>query len=282
MGEYLEQGYTTPCSKSYELGSGTCSYPSCTLTCGMGNISRYSSTGKYGASEGYTAMIAPPNATKITLDFLLMDTEGYNDGQIPDFVNIYGCSSVSTCESLLASYGGHTLPPPVITETGFMKLVWKSDGEAHFKGWIAQYTAYIPDITGCSQCKPGQYASSTGVTHCDKCKAGTFGSGYGMVSSTTCINCAQGYYSPIAESTICLLCPAGLYGTGMAGTTCESCPMGRFSNATSKSNSTCIPCFPGTYNNVTGASNCDICSAGVTIATARRSSRVLMIVLPHC
>ena len=94
----------------------------------------------YDNSEIMSAIIAPPGATSITLQFMSFETE-----EECDFVTISSCTAADNCSqsSELGKYSGSTIPGPVTSETGIMLIQWETDFSVVYSGWSADWSSII-------------------------------------------------------------------------------------------------------------------------------------------
>ena len=119
------------------------------------------------------------------------------------------------------------------------------------------------NVSGCTNCSAGTFASVLGTSSCSGCPAGT-ASGAG---ASGCTNCTAGRWSASANSSSCTDCPAGNFSNTRA-TSCPPCPAGSVSSSGSP---TCSVCGPGQYTAVPQQSSCIVCTAG-TLSTGNTSA----------
>jgi hypothetical protein len=82
-------------------------------------------------------MIAPPTASLISLSFIEFNTQPGKDT-----VHVFQCVDV-TCsqQQQLAELSGYYATPQTVTATtGFMKVVFTSDGSVNYEGFNASWT----------------------------------------------------------------------------------------------------------------------------------------------
>jgi hypothetical protein len=99
-----------------------------------GSFSDGSGQNEYRAGTFCKWLIEPPGAESITLSFTNFDTE---DGA--DLVRIYNPTTVPS--TLLATYSGNGIPPPVTTYSGKMLLIFQANQSFNDLGWEAVYTS---------------------------------------------------------------------------------------------------------------------------------------------
>jgi hypothetical protein len=93
----------------------------------------------YDDSEIMSAVIAPPGATSITLQFMSFETE-----EECDFVTISSCTAADCSQSSeLGQYSGSTIPGPLTSNTGIMLIQWETDGSVVYSGWSANWSSII-------------------------------------------------------------------------------------------------------------------------------------------
>ncbi len=93
----------------------------------------------YRDSENMTAVIAPPGATSITLQFTSFQTEmNY------DVLYVKSCTAVDCVQtSTLGWYSGSTVPSPLTSNTGVMLIQWTSDDSTTNSGWSASWSSVV-------------------------------------------------------------------------------------------------------------------------------------------
>jgi hypothetical protein len=94
----------------------------------------------YSNSANCVWMLAPPQASIITLSFTEISTQ-YNR----DFIRVYQCSneSCSTQVKLAELSGWYSIPPTVTGATGFMKVVFTSDATTTYQGFTASWVSHF-------------------------------------------------------------------------------------------------------------------------------------------
>jgi hypothetical protein len=96
----------------------------------------------YDNSEIMSAIIAPPGASSVTLQFMTFETE-----EECDFVIISSCTAADNCSqsSELGKYSGSTIPEPVTSDTGIMLIQWETDGSVVYSGWSANWSSLVAE-----------------------------------------------------------------------------------------------------------------------------------------
>jgi hypothetical protein len=93
----------------------------------------------YDNSEVMSAVIAPPGATSVTVQFMSFETE-----EECDFVTISSCTAADCLQrSQLGKYSGSTIPDPLTSDTGIMLIQWETDGSVVYSGWSAHWSSII-------------------------------------------------------------------------------------------------------------------------------------------
>ena len=94
----------------------------------------------YLDNEDMAGIIAPTGASSITLTFTFFSTEAQYDT-----VTILSCIAIDCLEgSELGPYSGwSTMPSPVTSNTGIMKIQWRSDRSMHYSGWSATWSSTL-------------------------------------------------------------------------------------------------------------------------------------------
>jgi hypothetical protein len=150
--------------------------------------------GFYLSRKTCTWVIAPPNVTSIQMTFSEFATE-----KNYDTLTIYQCSSLA-CSSpvTLGTFSGVVKPPPIISGTGIMKLVFVSDQIVVDQGFTATYVGLCP---------AGYYRSINGdqCIQCTlSCAQGKFLEGnctsFAYKSDPVQCNCPAGQFSPSFDS----------------------------------------------------------------------------------
>jgi hypothetical protein len=91
----------------------------------------------YDNSEIMSAVIAPPGASSVTLQFMSFETE-----EECDFVTISSCTAADCSQSSeLGKYSGSTIPDPLTSDTGIMLIQWETDGSVVYSGWSANWSS---------------------------------------------------------------------------------------------------------------------------------------------
>ena len=110
-----------------------------TLTKSTDTISDGSGNGLYSNNSNCSWLIQPPNASRITLNFLEFKTESNFDG-----VSIY--DGIDTSGTLLGQFSGNTIPNAVVANSGSLYLEFNSDPSNRDSGWVATYSSIIVGI----------------------------------------------------------------------------------------------------------------------------------------
>jgi hypothetical protein len=108
----------------YCSGTNTFNAPQGTLADGSGSKN-------YVNNATCNWIIDVPFGFDLKLTFTAFDLEDNND-----FVKVYDYAT----QTLLATYHGHTVPAPVVSPSGKMYIVFKSDYVYNFGGWEAQWS----------------------------------------------------------------------------------------------------------------------------------------------
>ena len=122
------------CAAGTYLGDCSAAYVSVSRSlwvCQSGTISRLN----YANSESMSAIISFSGL--LTLTFGQFNTEKNYDK-----LTVLSCIDV-TCSNtvtLLDHYSGYSAPGSITCSTGFIQLVWTSDGSITFTGWSATWT----------------------------------------------------------------------------------------------------------------------------------------------
>ena len=107
-----------------------------TLTARFGSFDDGSGNQPYQNNSDCSWLIAPPNASNITLTFNQFNTEANND-----VVNVYNGST--TASPLLGSFSGSTLPAAISSTAGTMLVTFKSNASTVSDGFLASYSSNI-------------------------------------------------------------------------------------------------------------------------------------------
>jgi hypothetical protein len=101
-----------------------------------GSFSDGSGTANYANNANCQWMIAPPGATRITLRFPEFSTQTR-----VDFVRVYQCTDVycSQQQQLVELSGRYPVVQGLTSTTGFVKVVFTSDGSVSFDGFTAAW-----------------------------------------------------------------------------------------------------------------------------------------------
>lgn len=97
------------------------------------------------------------------------------------------------------------------------------------------------DLTSCTPCSPGSFASAPGASACSKCPPGQFSD---VVGSTACTSCPAGTYAGqvgVFTNTRCKFCPVNTFSSAGSPAGCEPCPDGTVSGSGAQSASACLP-----------------------------------------
>jgi hypothetical protein len=115
----------------------------CQAACGLliaqnGTLSDGSGSSNYQSNANCEWMIAPPAASIIILSFSEMSTQAGID-----VIRVFQCTQIScTQQELLAELSGLYSTPQTVTATsGYMKVVFTSDGSANYDGFNASWTS---------------------------------------------------------------------------------------------------------------------------------------------
>jgi Zn-dependent metalloprotease len=150
------------------IGNNPTTYCSGTtnLTAPSGTITDGSGSANYNNNSACAWVIAPPAATRITLNFTSFSTEaGY------DSVFVYdGPNQNST---LIGAFTGNTIPSSISTSvgTGAMCIVFKSDDTFTDQGWSANYSS----VGGTPTCNGYNLLANTSGTLNDGSGASNYG-----------------------------------------------------------------------------------------------------------
>jgi len=128
---------------------------------------------------------------------------------------------------------------------------YSDSGSGRFDDCRCKTLEEMNDARECSQtqCRPGQYASSTETVE--------------GVDVVTCTACAKGGFQPSANfATGCPLCLPGTYSEGTGARICEPCKPGTYAGGFESTS--CNPCGGGTYQDAWAASSCSRCFPGAS------------------
>ncbi|MEO8085601.1 MAG: choice-of-anchor D domain-containing protein [Bacteroidota bacterium] len=92
--------------------------------------------GMYQISEDCSLLVAPPCALSITLSFSAFDTES-------GFDYFYVYDGQTTAAPLILTGNGAIIPGPVTCTSGYMLIVWHSDGSVIYNGYDATWHSTI-------------------------------------------------------------------------------------------------------------------------------------------
>ena len=186
----------------------------------------------------------------LLLTFTTLDTELYLDR-----LDIYSCSEPGCFSSqLIASFSGNSLPTPIYTTTGTLKLAFFSDDSVQFSGWSAYWQT---ELTGCAPCLPGSYKFVKGPSKCVECDEGSY-TVAGNSAFTSCHSCPLDSWSPKMSAGInSCLCNSGFFRA--FGSNCSACLSGTYKPFVG--NSDCFRCERGTYWTGQGATSHRVCSS---------------------
>lgn len=132
--------YTAVREAWYAVGIGNDPYNFCSgtteLTEATGTFSDGSGSAEYGVNANCKWVIAPPGATRISLNFTAFDTED-------EFDTVFVYDGPDETHPILMTWYGNTLPPTINTTdgAGAMCVVFKSDESITSQGWSATYTS---------------------------------------------------------------------------------------------------------------------------------------------
>ena len=138
----------------------------CLVTCDAGTLGRYVVNDVYGYNETLAWTIAPPGAAQVTLSFT-----NFTTGQGYGTVTVYSCANVSCSYMMeMGQFSGKQLPPPQISSSGIMLVVWKSGSSLASPGWTATFTDFS------YHCTATDNPTCTEVAPCTlTCAAGSIG-----------------------------------------------------------------------------------------------------------
>ncbi len=119
--------YTTFAPGATCSGLTNLTTPTGTFSDGSGNLN-------YSNNLSCEWLIAPPNASSITANFMALNIE-IN----ADFVSVYDGNSASA--PLIGSYSGSTLPPSITANSGQMFVVFTTNSSFTNTGWTINYTS---------------------------------------------------------------------------------------------------------------------------------------------
>lgn len=167
-----------------------------------GNIT----TEDYGSNWFCSWIIAPDNASIVTLSFSSFQTEAPAFATIGDWAFVYECADI-TCRlvNLLGKFAGtlDKIPGKLVSTTGIMRVQFFSDPTWTFSGFRAFYSApcpagsYGPTFQQCTACRSECPLGKT----LDRSACLSYGSN----SNANCA-CPAGQYSNNVESP-CIRCP---------------------------------------------------------------------------
>ncbi len=99
----------------------------------------------YDVDESMSAVIAPPGASSVTLQFTSFDTE-----EEYDFVTIKSCIAIDCLQSIeLGQYSGSMIPDSVTSGTGILLIQWETDASVIAPGWSADWSSESVLEGGC-------------------------------------------------------------------------------------------------------------------------------------
>jgi hypothetical protein len=132
-------------------------------------------------NEVMSAIISSPGA--ISLAFTDFSTEG-----CCDYVTVSSCNTPSSCVHQLGSYSGNKIPSQVTSNTGIMRIDWRSDSSVMSIGWTAVWT-YLGEHYDCHLNhqidRPARcyccisFSVAAGASTCTTCQAGSYSSASG-------------------------------------------------------------------------------------------------------
>ena len=110
----------------------------CVFTTGNGTFSDGSGSASYDSYATCEWMIAPPGALEISLLFTMFSTE-----PLKDIVRVLECKdySCSQRKHLAQLSGLYASRQVIVSATGFMSIVFTSDGSNNFDGFVANWTS---------------------------------------------------------------------------------------------------------------------------------------------
>lgn len=148
------------------IGNNPTNYCSGTtyLTAASGTFTDGSGSANYQNNARCKWVIAPPGATKITLNFSSFSTE-------EDYDKVYVFDGPDTTATLLMTWWGNTLPPTINSSGGALCVKFYSDNTNTDLGWKASYTS-----TGITPtCDGGTVLSNPSGTFSDGSGVGNYG-----------------------------------------------------------------------------------------------------------
>jgi hypothetical protein len=103
-----------------------------------GNLSDGSGTANYENNAICEWLIAPPNAAQITLTFTQFVTQS-----ILDVLTVYQCTDIGcqTPQQLAELSGTYPTSQKLTSNTGFLKIVFISDGSITYDGFGASWSS---------------------------------------------------------------------------------------------------------------------------------------------
>jgi hypothetical protein len=192
--------------------------PACSPSSGATSGSFSDVDGNYKKNANCWWLIATSLDAEIGISFPWYHTEGG-----PDPVNIYTCSSESSCLTCLANQpyytsscrwrgimGGQSVlnveVPLYTSTTGFLKVIFTSDNNVF--SWSNQpgFSAAWSVVGACTNCTAGTYSPAPGYSSCLDCVAGKYSDATGASAASTCLDCAAGKYSAAPGASSCLDC----------------------------------------------------------------------------
>jgi len=151
------QGFLARWGPQPSYNSAACSSSSAVaLQADFGGLS--DGVGLYSNSASCSWILAPAGASSVTLVFDMLDMEyGY------DYVYVDQCSDASCSSSTrLASLTGSSLPAPLVSSTGFMRVRMATDYSVRREGFLATY-AGSTRVYDCSWGGAGAIVSAQGM-----------------------------------------------------------------------------------------------------------------------
>ena len=190
-----------------------------------------------------------------------------------------GATSKSACQTVCTAgqWSKNGLPPCKNCSLGSISIPGSSYCESCSSG---TYSSSASDE--CLACNNGTY-SHKNASVCEQCPSGAFGP---QQQLSTCTLCSPGTYASAAGQSICLDCDINQFSFGNGTVECTQCLSGKYQDQTRQSSckncppgtygdssdgfSYCLDCNPGTYQNLPGQTLCDNCPPG-TYSTQYRS-----------
>ena len=203
----------------------------------------------YGINEHRWWIISPNQGGEYGISTVLLTFMSFNTELDLDHLDIFSCSDPGCLSPLLiASFSGNSLPDPIFSTVGTLKLVFTSDDSIELSGWSAFWQT---EEIGCLPCSPGFFKSIEGPSVCVPCAEGSYTEDK-TSAATLCLECSSGAWSSeMSSGSGSCFCDAGFYS--LAQSICSLCPQGTFK--TGRGNHNCDFCGVGTYGTEEGATS---------------------------